>query len=51
MLQIAEKPPDGLLTPADLVVCPVDPADGPLFCRTRPVAWPRWQRSIRSPRN
>ena len=33
MLQIAEKPPEGLLTPADLVVCPLDPADGPLFCR------------------
>ena len=32
MLQIAEKPPAGLVTPADLVVCPVDPADGPLFC-------------------
>ncbi len=32
MLQIAEKPPEGLVTPPDLVVCPVDPADGPLFC-------------------
>jgi hypothetical protein len=31
MLQIAEKPPAGLVTPADLVVCP-DPVDGPLFC-------------------
>jgi hypothetical protein len=35
MLQIAEKPPEGLVTPADLVVCPVDPADGPLFCQYR----------------
>ena len=33
MLQIAEKPPVGLVTPADLVVCPLDPADGPLFCQ------------------
>jgi hypothetical protein len=35
MLQIAEKPPEGLVTPDDLVVCPADPADGPLFCRYR----------------
>jgi hypothetical protein len=35
MLQIAEKPPAGLVTPADLVVCPIDPADGPLFCEYR----------------
>ncbi len=35
MLQIAERPPEGLVTPADLVVCPVDPADGPLFCQYR----------------
>jgi hypothetical protein len=33
MLQIAEKPPVGLVTPPDLVVCPVNPADGPLFCQ------------------
>ncbi|MEX1006841.1 MAG: hypothetical protein WD271_03245 [Acidimicrobiia bacterium] len=33
MLQIAEKPPEGLVTPAHLVVCPVNPADGPLFCK------------------
>ena len=32
MLQIAEKPPEGLHTPDDLVVCPANPADGPLFC-------------------
>jgi hypothetical protein len=32
LLQIAEKPPAGLTTPDDLVVCPADPADGPLFC-------------------
>lgn len=35
LLQIAEKPPDGLTTPDDLVVCPANPADGPLFCRYR----------------
>jgi hypothetical protein len=35
MLQIAEKPPEGLVTPDDLVVCPADPADGPLHCRYR----------------
>jgi hypothetical protein len=35
LLQIAEKPPAGLTTPGDLVVCPADPADGPLFCRYR----------------
>jgi hypothetical protein len=35
MLQIAEKPPVGLVTPANLVVCPLDPADGPLFCQYR----------------
>ena len=34
LLQIAEKPPAGLVTPDDLVVCP-DPADGPLFCEYR----------------
>jgi hypothetical protein len=34
LLQIAEKPPAGLVTPADLVVCP-HPADGPLFCEYR----------------
>ncbi len=34
LLQIAEKPPVGLVTPADLVRCP-DPADGPLFCEYR----------------
>jgi hypothetical protein len=33
MLQIMEKPPSGLVTPKDLVACPSDPADGPLFCR------------------
>ena len=35
LLQIAEKPPAGLTTPDDLVVCPANPADGPLFCRYR----------------
>jgi hypothetical protein len=35
LLQIAEKPPAGLVTPEDLVVCPANPADGPLFCRYR----------------
>jgi hypothetical protein len=33
LLQIAEKPPRGLVTPPGLVECPVDPADAPLFCR------------------
>ena len=33
LLQIAEKPPRGLVTPPDLVDCPGDPVDGPLFCR------------------
>jgi hypothetical protein len=33
LLQIAEKPPRGLVTPPDLVDCPGDPAEGPLFCR------------------
>jgi hypothetical protein len=33
MLQIMDRPPAGLVTPADLVVCPVDPTDGPLFCQ------------------
>jgi hypothetical protein len=31
LLQIVEKPPAGLVTPAGLVVCP-DPVDGPLYC-------------------
>jgi hypothetical protein len=35
LLQIVEKPPAGLTTPDDLVVCPASPADGPLFCRYR----------------
>jgi hypothetical protein len=35
LLQIAERPPAGLTTPDDLVVCPADPADGPLFCTYR----------------
>jgi hypothetical protein len=35
LLQIAEKPPAGLITPDDLVVCPANPADAPLFCRYR----------------
>jgi len=35
LLQIIEKPPAGLTTPADLVVCPADPATAPLFCRYR----------------
>ena len=33
LLQIAEKPPRGLITPPGLVDCPVDPVEGPLFCR------------------
>ncbi len=35
MLQIAEKPPEGLVTPEGIVVCPDDPADGPLHCTYR----------------
>jgi hypothetical protein len=35
MLQIAEKPPAGLVTPEGIVVCPADPADGPLHCSYR----------------
>ena len=35
MLQIVEKPPEGLVTPAGIVVCPADPVEGPLFCEYR----------------
>jgi hypothetical protein len=35
MLQIAEKPPQGLVTPEGIVVCPAEPADGPLYCKYR----------------
>ncbi len=32
LLQIVERPPDGLVTPAGLVVCPATAAEGPLTC-------------------
>jgi hypothetical protein len=32
LLQIADKPPAGLVTPPGLVDCPADPGNGPLFC-------------------
>lgn len=32
LLQIAEKPPEGLSTPTDFVNCPADPASRPLYC-------------------
>jgi hypothetical protein len=35
LLQIVEKPPEGLTTPDDPVLCPASPADGPLFCEYR----------------
>lgn len=35
LLQIAEKPPAGLVTPDGIVTCPADPADGPLHCSYR----------------
>lgn len=33
LLQIAEKPPEGLSTPADFVECPADSSTRPLYCR------------------
>jgi hypothetical protein len=35
LLQIVDKPPEGLTTPRNFVECPTDPATHPLFCAYR----------------